>query len=359
MQYSEIVLKYLVLHHKINTTIIEVLYFSQNHSFQNMITNIERFTLFPIKYQEIWDMYKKQVASFWTVEEIDLTQDKKDWSKISDQEKYYISNILAFFVSADGIVGENLASRFYNDTIIPEIRCFYGFQLAMENIHAETYSLLLDTFITDRKERNFLLNSIQNIDTIKRKAEWTMKWIDNSKSFIERLIAFAVVEGIFFSGSFCSIFWFKKRNLFPGLSFSNELISRDEGLHCEFACLLYRLIRDKILNISEGEHIEENRIKEIFLEAIQIEKDFIDYILPSPIYDMNSTLMKKYIEYISDRLLLNLGCSKIFNSDNPFSWMDLISLQGKTNFFERRVSEYQRPLNIIKSIDNVFDIENI
>jgi ribonucleoside-diphosphate reductase subunit M2 len=324
---------------------------------------IDRFTLFPIKYLEPWNLYKKHVSSFWIAEEIDLTQDKKDWSLISPEEKHYLSNILAFFVSADGIVGENLATKFYNDTDIPEVRCFYGFQLAMENIHAETYSLLLDTFITDSTEKNKLLNSINTIDIIGRKADWALKWIDSKKSFMDRLIAFAVVEGVFFSGSFCSIFWFKKRGLFPGLTFSNELISRDEALHCEFACLLYRLIKSgeipytKIKNY-EGD-IEEDEIKRIFKEAVNIEKDFIDYILPARIMDMDSDSMKRYIEYVADRLLLNLQCSKIFNVENPFPWMELISLQGKTNFFERRVSEYSKAMNVIKSVNDVFDSDAI
>jgi ribonucleotide reductase beta subunit family protein with ferritin-like domain len=321
--------------------------------------SVDRFTLFPIKYYDPWNLYKKHVSSFWTVEEIDLTQDKKDWMTISPEERHYLSNILAFFVSADGIVGENLASRFYNDTDIPEVRCFYGFQLAMENIHAETYSLLLDTFITDSEEKDRLLNSISTIDIIGRKADWALKWINNTRSFMDRLIAFAVVEGVFFSGSFCSIFWFKKRGLFPGLSFSNEFISRDEALHCEFACLLYRLIKSgeiphhKIRNY-EG-NIEEDEIKRIFKEAVSIEEDFIDYILPVEILDMNSSSMKRYIEYVADRLLLNLQCSKMFNVENPFPWMELISLQGKTNFFERRVSEYSKPMNVIKSVNDVFD----
>lgn len=320
----------------------------------------QRFTLFPVKYPEIWSLYKKQVSSFWTVDEIDLTQDKKDWLKISDREKYYISRILAFFVSADGIVGENLASRFYNDTEIPEIRCFYAFQLAMEHIHAETYSLLLDTFITDEKEKSYLLDSINNIETIKRKADWTLKWIDQSLSFTERLIAFAIVEGIFFSGSFCSIFWFKKRGLFPGLSFSNELISRDESLHCEFTCMLYRLLSSNSLDCTKIRDykglVDESRIRVILKDAIEIEKSFIDYILPEPIYDMSSMKMKNYIECVSDKLMLNLGLSKVYNTENPFEWMELISLQGKTNFFERRVSEYQRSMSTIKESDDVFDM---
>jgi ribonucleotide reductase beta subunit family protein with ferritin-like domain len=325
------------------------------------LSDTERFCLFPIRYQEVWKMYKKQVASFWTSDEIDLSRDKTDWQRISDEERFFISRILAFFVSADGIVGENLATMFFSDTQIPEIRCFYGFQLAMENIHAETYSLLLDTLITDESEKLLLLNSIQSIDPIRKKANWTLKWIDNNSSFIERLIAFAIVEGVFFSGSFCSIFWFKKRGLFPGLSFSNELISRDESLHCEFACLLYKLISTNEIDVKKIRGIKNNTIPkqtvdQIITEAVDIEKEFIDYILPKQILDINAKLMKQYIEFVADRLLLNLGFQKIFYSENPFQWMEMISLEGKTNFFERRVSEYQKSLDKLEASDSVFDI---
>lgn len=324
-----------------------------------MELNTGRFTLFPIKNQEIWKMYKKQISSFWTPEEIDLSKDKTDWEKITEEEQFFISRILAFFVSADGIVGENLAKRFYSEIEIPEIRCFYGFQLAMENIHAETYSLLLDTFVKNDSEKDFLFQSLQTIETIRKKALWTLKWIESNSSFIERLIAFAIVEGVFFSGSFCSIFWFKKRGLFPGLSYSNELISRDESLHCEFACLLYKLIttnRLQLNTIADMSHgIQEETIREMITQAVEIEKEFIDFILPKQIMDMNAGLMKEYIEFVSDRLLLNLGFQKVFNSKNPFEWMELISLEGKTNFFERRVSEYQKPLNKLEAHDPVFD----
>jgi ribonucleotide reductase beta subunit family protein with ferritin-like domain len=328
------------------------------------MNSFERFTLFPIKYQEIWSMYKKQLLSFWTADEIDLSKDKIDWQKITDEERFFISRILAFFVSADGIVSENLALMFFNDTEIPEIRCFYGFQLAMENIHAETYSILLDTLITDEKEKIFLLKSIQTIEPIRKKANWILKWIDKNSSFLERLIAFAIVEGVFFSGSFCSVFWFKKRGLFPGLTFSNELISRDESLHCEFACLLYKLLKsnriedDKIKNYKNNP-VSQETVEKIIKEAVSIEKEFIDYILPRQILDLNADLMKKYIEFVSDRLLLNLEFKKVFNTENPFQWMELISLEGKTNFFERRVSEYQKSLGKLSTSESVFDFNSL
>jgi len=296
--------------------------------------NEDRFVIFPIKYPEIWEMYKKAVASFWTVEEIDLSMDLNDWNnKLNDNERYFISRVLAFFAASDGIVNENLAQRFYNDVQIPEARCFYGFQIAMENIHSETYSLLIDTYIRNPDEKRMMFQAAKNIPTIRKKAEWTLKWIQSSSSFLERLIAFAAVEGIFFSGAFCAIFWLKKRGLMPGLCFSNELISRDEGLHCEFACLLYNRSKDKLT---------EDRIKKIIVDAVEIEKEFIRDIFPCRLIGINSDSMMQYIEYISDRLLSNLQCSPIFRSKNPFEWMELISLQGKTNFFEKRVSEYQK-----------------
>jgi len=293
----------------------------------------DRFVLFPIKYNDIWEMYKKSVASFWTTEEIDLYQDLDDWNSLSDNEKHYVSHILAFFSASDGIVNENLALRFYDDVQIPEARCFYGFQIAIENIHAETYGLLIDTYIKDEKEKDYLFKAIDNIPCIKKKADWALKWIENTNSFAERLIAFAAIEGIFFSGSFCSIFWLKKRGLMPGLTFSNELISRDEGLHTDFACLLYKHIQEKP---------DFEVVKQIIVEAVEFEQEFITEALPVSLIGMNAELMKQYIEFVADRLLRELGYNNIYNSENPFDWMEMISMEGKTNFFERRVSEYQK-----------------
>jgi len=296
--------------------------------------NPNRFTIFPIRYEEIWKFYKKAVANFWTAEEVDLSQDLNDWhNKLTDNDRYFISHVLAFFSSSDGIVNENLATRFMNDVQIPEARCFYGFQIAIENIHSEMYSLLIDTYIKDTKEKNKLFNAIETIPCVKKKAEWALKYISSTQSFSERLVAFAVVEGIMFSGSFASIFWLKKRGLMPGLSYSNELISRDEGMHCEFACLLYRLLKNKI---------SYSRVLEIVREAVEIEKEFITSSLPSDLIGMNSKMMSKYIEFVADHLLVSLGCEKYYRTENPFDWMELISIQGKTNFFERRVSEYKR-----------------
>eukprot|EP01126_Amoeba_proteus_P049071 TRINITY_DN5716_c0_g3_i2.p1 TRINITY_DN5716_c0_g3~~TRINITY_DN5716_c0_g3_i2.p1 ORF type:complete len:337 (+),score=43.08 TRINITY_DN5716_c0_g3_i2:64-1074(+) len=296
--------------------------------------NPHRFVLFPIQYPEIWKMYKQAEASFWTAEEIDLDSDRADWNeKLSVKEKFFISHILAFFAASDGIVLENLASRFIKEVQIPEARCFYGFQLSIENIHSETYSLLIDTYIKDPKEKDRLFNAIQIIPCIKKKAEWALKWINNSRSFAERLVAFAAVEGIFFSGSFCAIYWLKKRALMPGLTFSNELISRDEGLHCDFACLLYSMLKCKL---------SSEVVTEIITDAVSCEKDFIIASLPCSLIGMNAVLMNQYIEFVSDRLLWSLGYPKVYNVSNPFEWMEMISLQGKTNFFERRVSEYQK-----------------
>ncbi len=292
-----------------------------------------RFVLMPIQFPEIWNFYKKAMASFWTAEEIDLYQDLNDWRRLSAEERHYISHVLAFFSASDGIVNENLALRFYRDVPIPEARCFYGFQIAMENIHSETYGLLIDTYIQNSKEKDYLFNAIRHIPSVKKKAEWAMKWIESSNSFAERLIAFACVEGIFFSGSFCSIFWLKKRGLMPGLTFSNELISRDEGLHTDFACLLYGML----------EKIPESRILEIVTEAVEIEKEFVSESLPVSLIGMNAKMMTQYIEFVADRLLRSLGVSsRHYGSQNPFDWMELISLQGKTNFFEKKVSEYQK-----------------
>ena len=279
-------------------------------------------------------MYKDQKAAFWTAEEIDLAQDMKDWEKLNDSERHFIKHVLAFFAGSDGIVLENLAQRFCTEVQIPEARCFYGFQMMMENIHSETYSLLIDTYITDSVEKDFLFKATQNIPIIKRKADWALRWIGSETcSYAERLIAFAAVEGIFFSGSFCAIFWLKKRGLMPGLTFSNELISRDEGMHTDFACLLYKHLNNKISN---------ERIVEIISNAVTIELEFVSDSLPVELIGMNSRLMGQYIMFVADRLLFALGVPKFYQVENPFEWMDMISLQGKTNFFEKRVGEYQK-----------------
>lgn len=278
-------------------------------------------------------MYKKHLASFWTADEIDLYQDFKDWQKLTPNEKHFIKYVLAFFAASDGIVLENLAQQFCSEVQIPEARCFYGFQIAMENIHSETYSLLIDTYIKDLNEKNYLFSAITNIDVIREKAQWAMKWMNRDRSFHERLVAFAAVEGIFFSGSFCAIFWLKKRSLMPGLTFSNELISRDEGLHTDFACHLYSIMKNRL---------RPELIQEIVREAVEIEKKFISESLPSDLIGINSKLMTQYIECVADRLLVALGVAKVWGTKNPFDWMEMISLQGKTNFFERRVGEYQK-----------------
>jgi ribonucleoside-diphosphate reductase beta chain len=279
-------------------------------------------------------MYKKAEASFWTAEEIDLHADLVDWeNKLNDNEKYFIKNILAFFAASDGIVNENLAENFVAEVQYTEAKFFYGFQIAIENIHSETYSLLIDTYIKDKEEKNNLFNAIETLDCVKKKADWALNWIDNG-NFAERLVAFAAVEGIFFSGSFCSIFWLKKRGLMPGLSFSNELISRDEGLHCDFACLLY--------NNHLNNKLSKERVEEIITNAVEIEKEFILEALPVKLIGMNSELMSQYIEFVADRLLLELGNEKVYNVENPFDFMEMISLQGKTNFFEKRVGDYQK-----------------
>ena len=296
--------------------------------------NKDRFVIFPIKHQDIWEWYKKQEACIWTAEEIDLHTDLNDWNnKLSEDEKYFIKHILAFFAASDGIVNENLANNFLREVQYAEAKCFYGFQVMMENIHSETYSLLIDSYIQEPKEKDRLLRAIETIDCVKKKADWALKWID-SDNFVERLISFAAVEGIFFSGSFCSIFWLKKRGLMPGLSFSNELISRDEGLHCDFACLLYA---DHIKN-----QLPQERVYEIILNAVEIEKEFVTVALPVSLIGMNAELMCQYIEFVADRLLVSLNCEKYYNTSNPFDFMEMISLQGKTNFFEKRVAEYQK-----------------
>ncbi|GFH59754.1 hypothetical protein CTEN210_16230 [Chaetoceros tenuissimus] len=296
--------------------------------------NPGRFVLFPIQNPEVWDMYKKAEASFWTAEEIDLASDLKDYENLNDNERHFISHVLAFFAASDGIVNENLAANFATEIQIPEARCFYGFQIAVENIHSETYSLLIDTYVRDKKERNHLLNAIETVPCVQKKAEWALQWCERENaSFAERCVAFAAVEGIFFSGSFCAIFWLKKRGLMPGLAFSNELISRDEGLHCDFACLLYKQLVNKL---------PESRILEIITNAVEIEKEFITDALPVELIGMNSGLMQQYIEFCADRLLFALGCNKHYGTANPFEWMEMISLQGKTNFFEKRVGEYAK-----------------
>ncbi|MGI9542435.1 MAG: ribonucleoside-diphosphate reductase small subunit [Cyclobacteriaceae bacterium] len=295
--------------------------------------NKNRFVLFPIEHNDIWEFYKKAEASFWTAEEIDLGQDLTDWENLNDGERHFITHVLAFFAASDGIVNENLAEHFVAEVQYTEAKFFYGFQIAIENIHSETYSLLIDTYVKDPKEKDKLFNAIETMDCVKKKADWALKWIDNG-SFAERLIAFAAVEGIFFSGSFCSIFWLKKRGLMPGLSFSNELISRDEGLHCDFACLLYN-------NHLKGKLPEESVI-EIIKDAVSIEKEFVTDSLPVNLIGMNAELMCQYIEFVADRLLNELTGRKIYGSTNPFDFMEMISLQGKTNFFEKRVGEYQK-----------------
>jgi ribonucleoside-diphosphate reductase subunit M2 len=298
-----------------------------------LVPDDSRFVMFPIKHNDIWNMYKKHVDCFWRAEEIDLSKDSIQWNeKLNNDERHFISLILAFFAASDGIVLENLGLRFMNDIQLSEARAFYGFQIAMENIHSETYSLLIDAYIKDRDEKDRLLNAIQNYDCIKRKASWAQKWIyDSDSTFAKRLVAFACVEGIFFSGSFCSIFWLKKRGLMPGLTFSNELISRDEALHCEFAVLLYSKLVNKL---------SQEVIHQIIRESVEVETNFICDALPCRLIGMNSELMSQYIKFVADRLSLQLGCDKIYNEANPFSFMELISLESKTNFFEKKVDAY-------------------
>ncbi len=311
--------------------------------------NPNRFVLFPIEHDDIWAFYKKSEASFWTAEEIDLHQDLSDWAnKLNDDERFFIKHVLAFFAASDGIVNENLAENMVSEVQYTEAKFFYGFQIMMENIHSETYSLLIDTYIKDTKEKNYLFNAIENLECVKKKADWAFRYIENG-SFAERLIAFAAVEGIFFSGSFCSIFWLKKRGLMPGLSFSNELISRDEGMHCDFACLLY------------NQHIQhklpKQTIEDLIVSAVDIEKEFVSDALPVNLIGMNSEMMCQYIEFVADRLLLSLGNEKVFNAENPFPWMDLISLQGKTNFFEKRVGDYQKSGVMADKDKQVFSLD--
>ncbi len=313
-----------------------------------LVENTDRFVLFPIKHADIWKFYKKAEASFWTAEEIDLSQDTVDWeNKLNDDERHFIKHVLAFFAASDGIVNENLAINFLNEVQYPEARCFYGFQVMMENIHSETYSLLIDTYIKDNAEKNHLFKAIDTLPCVKKKADWAVRWI-NKGSFAERLIAFAAVEGIFFSGSFCSIFWLKKRGLMPGLSFSNELISRDEGLHCDFACMLYTQLVNKL---------PEQTVQNIIANAVEYEKEFVSDALPVKLIGMNSELMCQYIEFCADRLLVALGVGKIYNAKNPFDFMEMISLQGKTNFFEKRVSEYQKSGVMSSSAEQQFSLD--
>ncbi|MBG6110609.1 ribonucleoside-diphosphate reductase beta chain [Flavobacterium sp. CG_9.10] len=296
--------------------------------------NKNRFVIFPIKHHDIWEWYKKMEASFWTAEEIDLSQDLNDWNnKLSDEERYFVKHILAFFAASDGIVNENLAENFVNEVQYAEAKFFYGFQIMMENIHSETYSLLIDTYVKDEAEKDELFNALEVFPAIKKKADWALKWIE-SDSFAERLIAFAAVEGIFFSGAFCSIYWLKKRGLMPGLTFSNELISRDEGVHCDFAVHLHN---HHLVN-----KVPKERIRSIIVDALNIEREFITESLPVSLIGMNAGLMTQYLEFVADRLLVELGCDREYNTSNPFDFMDMISLQGKTNFFEKKVAEYQK-----------------
>ena len=315
------------------TEITEKILSQENHS----------YTLFPLQYKELFNLYKKALASFWTVEEIDLSKDANDWKNLKPQEQHFIKNILAFFAGCDGIVLENLGVRFMNDIKISEATCFYGFQIAMENIHSEMYSLLIDTYIKDNVEKDRLFNAIDTIPSVGKKADWAIKWInDEDSSFAKRVVAFAVVEGIFFSGSFCSIFWLKKRGLMPGLTSSNELISRDEGMHTDFAVAIYSLLENKL---------DFTTIKEIIMEAVEIEKEFIIDSIPCKMIGMNSDLMSEYIEFVADRLIVQLGYKKIFNANNPFEFMEMCSLDGKTNFFEKRVMDYSKA-NVNTSSNN-------
>ena len=318
---------------------------SSNSSNKEILLSEEekRYVIFPVQQEPIWQMYKKAVSSFWTPEEIDLSKDMDDYTKLKDEEQHFIKNVLAFFAASDGIVNENLVERFCNEVQVLEAKFFYGFQVAIENIHSETYSLLIDTYIKDTLEKDRLLNAIETIPSVKKKADWALKWIsDDTSSFGKRVIAFAAVEGIFFSGSFCSIFWLKKRGLMPGLSFSNELISRDEGLHTEFAVLMYSMLKEKP---------DETTIKKIIQEAVEIEKEFITESLPCSLIGMNKNLMSQYIEYVADRLLQMLKIGPVYKTQNPFEWMELISVQGKTNFFEKRVGEYANKANPNKDVE--------
>lgn len=308
----------------------------------------DRFVLFPIRHQDVWKFYKDAESSFWTAEEIDLQQDLHDWRTLNDNEKHFIKHVLAFFAASDGIVGENLAQRFYSEVQWPEARCFYGFQIAMENIHSETYSLLIDTYINNETEKNKILTAINTIPIVAKKANWAIEWMGSKASFAERLVAFAAVEGIFFSSSFCSIYWLKHRKLMPGLSFSNELISRDEGMHTDFACLLYSKLSEKL---------DSSVVTEIIKQAVEIECEFATSSLPVELIGMNSKLMSEYIKFVADRLLLSFGCNKVYNVRNPFDFMEKISLSNKTNFFEKKVAEYTRAGVGNKSEDNRIEFD--
>lgn len=309
-----------------------------------LIPNSKRFVLFPIQHREIWQMYKKAEASFWTAEEIDLSQDFKDWERLTPDEQHFIKHVLAFFSSSDGIVAENLASRFITEVQLPEARCFYGFQIMIENIHSEVYSLLIDSYIKDTAEKQRLFNAIETIECVGEKARWCIKYMTSQASFATRLVCFSIIEGLFFSGSFCAIFYLKKRGLMPGLTFSNELISRDEGLHCDFACLLYRTeIEDKLT---------DKEIHTLVEDAVQIETKFVCDAIPVALIGMNQDLMATYIRFCADRLLIALGHSKLYHVNNCFEWMEAISLQGKTNFFEKRVGEYQKSHVALASKDD-------
>ena len=308
-----------------------------------------RYVMFPIRDEDIWKMYKKQEDLFWRVEEVDLSKDLKDWQRLSSEEKHFISMILAFFAASDGIVLENLGMRFMSEVQLSEARAFYGFQIAMENIHSIMYSTLIETYISDKTEKSRLFNSLNEFPCIKKKADWAIKWINDKRSnFATRLVAFACVEGIFFSGAFCSIYWLKKRGLMPGLTFSNELISRDEALHTEFAVLLYKKLQRQL---------KRQRLEEIIREAVEIEKEFICEALPCRLIGMNQMMMSQYIEFVADRLLLQLGGEKVYNSQNPFDWMEIISLEGKTNFFEKRVGEYSLTTKI-ENVDSAFEFSD-
>lgn len=311
--------------------------------------NPNRFVLFPIEHDDIWKFYKQSEACFWTASEIDLHQDMHDWTnKLNDNERHFIKHVLAFFAASDGIVNENLAENMLSEVQYTEAKFFYGFQIMMENVHSETYSLLIDTYVSDNTEKDFLFNAIDNMPCVRKKAEWAMRWIDEG-SFAERLIAFAAVEGIFFSGSFCAIFWLKKRGLMPGLSFSNELISRDEGMHCDFACLLY--------NQHLENHLPKEMVRKVIKDAVEIEKEFVSDSIPVALIGMNADLMCQYIEFVADRLLIALNNEKVYHAENPFPWMELISLQGKTNFFERRVGDYQKAGVMADRAEQVFSLD--
>ena len=313
-----------------------------------LVENPNRYVMFPIEDQEIWQMYKKHMDCFWRAEEIDLSKDLTSWEKLNDNERHFIKMILAFFAASDGIVLENLGQRFMSEVQLPEARAFYGFQIMMENVHSETYSLLIDTYIKEKEEKDKLFKALNNFDCIKKKGDWAIKWInDKRSSFATRLVAFACVEGIFFSGSFCAIYWLKKRGFMPGLTFSNELISRDEGIHTDFAVLLYSKMVKKL---------SKQKIYEIIKDAVTIEKEFICDALPCRLIGMNSELMSKYIEFVADRLVLQLGYDKIYGTANPFDFMEMISIEGKTNFFEKRVGDYSLSSDVKK--EEVFDLND-